>query len=104
MKRVILPNKYVAEAMPVFFDFTSQLSQGDAISGTPTVTCTPYMGTDGAAAGMPVGATVVSGNIVRQKLQQGVAGVTYTVTCTAATTIGHTLIQQGFLTVLPSQP
>lgn len=104
MKRVILPNKYVGEAISITFDFTSSLVQSDSLTGTPTCAVTPYLGSDGGAAAMVSGTATRSGNVVRQQIINGVAGVTYTVMCAASTVLGNSIRLQGFLTVLPSQP
>ena len=106
MKRVILPNKYRAEVLTLLFDFTSQLVPGDALGGTgsPVVTISVYQGVDASPAAMLSGSASNVGNVLHQNVQNGVVGVTYTVRAAASTTGGATLVQQGFLTVMPDQP
>lgn len=103
--RVILPNKYRSEILPVVFDFTSVLPAGDTISGSPICSMSVYLGVDATPNAMVgVAATVSGGTKVTQNVQNGVVGVTYVLRCAVATVAGWTLIMDGFLTVLPDQP
>lgn len=85
------------------FDFLSQLSIGETISGA-TVTATLFSGTDASPSAIISGAASVSGPIVTQKVIDGVVGVVYLLTCTITTSLAATKIIQGYLAVVDINP
>lgn len=80
------------------FDFTSELGTGESIYSAAT-TATVYSGTDASPGTLVSGTTSVSGTQVTQALTGGVIGVTYMLTCVAATSAGHSIVQNGLLQV-----
>lgn len=103
MKRVGLPNKYPTESLQVEFDFISQLPQGQTISAA-AVTAAVFSGLAGAATGLISEPASISGTRVTQAITGGTAGTIITLLCTATTSSGLSLHQQGFMAVLPTQP
>lgn len=100
MSRVTLEPKYAAEVRKATFDFTSQLAVGETLS-TISVTASVYSGTDAAASGV-IGSSAISGLKVIVGLTNGVAGVTYLITCSCTTSASQTLILSAYLTVVPA--
>lgn len=82
----------------VVFTFTDQLALGETIS-SGTTTAAVYSGTDSSPSSLISGSGTVSGGQVTQTLTGGTVGVTYLITCTAATSLSRTIKQDGYLTV-----
>lgn len=93
-------DKNAAETEVFTFDFSSLLADGETISGTPTVAATVASGTDPNASAIVSGAAQVSGAEVTQLITAGVSGVTYTLTCTANTSLGQVLVLAGDVAVV----
>lgn len=103
MKRVALPNKYPAESLQVQFDFISQVPVGQTITGA-TVTAALFSGIDGAPAALISGPASFVGSVASQTIAGGIVGNIYTLLCVATTSGGLSLMQQGYLAVVPTQP
>lgn len=95
------PPKLTSSTFTVQFDFISQLAVGETIS-TQVVTCTVYSGTDASPSFMISGSATASGTIVSQNITAGTEGVVYYLKCTITTSAGQTLVQTGFLVVVPN--
>lgn len=93
--------KQASATKSYIFDFISDLSVGETISGA-TVTATVWSGTDPSPSSIISGAASISGTQVSQKLTAGVAGNIYAVTCTATTSLSQTLVRSAYLVVGPS--
>ena len=98
MIRLAFREKSVAETQTLTFDFLSLLALGESISSAST-SAAVYSGTDSTPAALISGATTIAGSKVTQKVVGGVAGVMYTITCTATTSAGQVLAQSGYLVV-----
>lgn len=103
MKRVALPNKYPTESLQVQFDFISQLPVGQTITAA-TVTAAVFSGVDGSPASMISGPASFVGSVASQTITGGIVGTIYTLLCTATTSAGLSLMQQGYMAVVPTQP
>lgn len=73
------PIKDPAESIVLEFDFSSELA---AVSSA-TVAVSVYEGADATPAAMLDGAVQISGASVFQRIEGGVAGVSYTMRCVA---------------------
>lgn len=71
-------DKYASDTDAFTFNLAAWLGDGDALSGTPTVTVTPSDAT--------VANVVMSGSLVTVWISGGTAGVTYTIELEARTT------------------
>lgn len=100
MSRSILSPKQQGATKTTTFDFTSDLAIGETIS-TQVVAASVYSGVDGTPSGIISGVASASGAIVSQKITGGVVGVIYQLLCTITTSLGQTLIQSAFLTIIP---
>jgi hypothetical protein len=100
-----MANREIFDAKPptdtkiFYFDFTSSLAVGETIS-TQTVSATVWSGTDAAPSNIISGSASASGAIVSQKITAGTLGVTYTILCTITTSLGQTLTQAGYLSIV----
>lgn len=101
--RADLPSKVSGSILLITFDFTSDLAVGETIS-SQSVTASVWSGTDSLPSDIISGAATVSGAIVTQKIDGGVTGVIYELLCTATTSLGQTLQQIGFLSIVPKEP
>jgi len=100
MSRSILPPKQQGATKTIPFDFTSDLAIAETIS-TQVVTAAVYSGTDATPSGIISGVASASGKTVSQKITGGVVGVIYQLLCTITTSLGQTITQSAFLTVIP---
>lgn len=94
-----LRSKDPLEVVPIVFDFGPSLNAGDGLTGTVSVTVTVHEGADGSPSALLSGAATVSGDKVTQKVTGGVAGVSYLVRVSAATTQGLTYVLGAILPV-----
>lgn len=83
------------------FDFASSMTVGETIA-TQVVTASVYSGNDPAPAALISGAAAVQ-NVTQviQLFAAGVVGVIYTLVCTITTSLGQTLKQMAYLTIVP---
>lgn len=95
------PPKLAGSTLTVTFDFISNLAVSETIS-TQVVTCTVYSGTDASPSSMISGSATASGTIVSQVITAGTEGVMYYLKCTITTSASQTLVQTGFLAVVPN--
>jgi hypothetical protein len=93
--------KLVGETKTLTFDFASNLAVSETIS-TQSVTATVYSGTDASPSSVISGSATASGTIVSQKVTAGTSGVMYYLACTITTSTSQTLLQSGFLAVVPN--
>lgn len=90
--------KFTTEVKSLSFDFSQVLSSGETIS---TATCTVVVidGTDATPSNILSGGTSIIGSKVYQQVQNGIAGVTYRLVVTIATSASNTLVAIGDLPV-----
>jgi hypothetical protein len=90
--------KHITESLLLGFDLARILATGETIS-TATFAIRVETGTDPAVAGMLSGASQISGAEVAQRIINGVAGVSYILSATCATSAGNTYVESGRLIV-----
>ena len=73
------------------FGYQPELTGGETLSGTPTVTS--------GTSGLTIGASSITGTKVRVQLSGGTDGIVYRLTCTCPTSGGKTLVALGDLRV-----
>jgi len=90
--------KFVTENKPLSFDFGQVLGSGEDLS---TATCTVLVldGTDPNPSSLLSGSASIVGSRVYQRVQGGIAGVTYRLVCTIVTDANNTLVALGDLPV-----
>jgi hypothetical protein len=95
--KVFIDTKSPSEVIPVSFDFSALISGAIDTSG---VTVTVHSGgADASAASMSSIAKSVSGKVITQPISGGVGGVTYFISCYAAS--GNIRVELGvYLTVI----
>lgn len=101
MSSTILPVKRQGDTRTEQFDFLSDLAVGETIS-TQVVACSVYSGIDATPSAVISGVASASGSIVSQKVTGGVIGVIYQLLVTITTSLGQTLTQNAFLTIIPN--
>jgi len=101
MSRQIIEGKSVSETVTLAFSFLSHLATGETISSAST-TATVYSGTDASPSSLISGAASISGSTVSQKVIGGTLGVTYTLACSATTSLGQVVVLSGFLVIVPA--
>ena len=101
MSKIIFQPKVPSEIQILTFDFTSALASGETVTSA-SVSASVYSGTDITAGDLISGSASVSSPRVTQKVKSGVLGVTYLLSCTAATSLGQSIVQSGFLSVIPA--
>lgn len=91
--------KHSEESIKFGFDFTKLLRTGEALTGTPTVTCTAVTGSGGTVNDLTIasiavnaaafdndeGGSVAIGDGVQARISGGVDGCDYTLECKPAT-------------------
>ena len=82
------------------FQFALDFVAGETIS-TASVAATVYSGTDASPSSIISGSAQISGGQVTQVIVNGVAGVTYLLTCSVVTSLAQSLSQEGYLVVVP---
>lgn len=80
------------------FDFTNSMASAETVS-TQVCTAEVYSGTDASPSSIVSGSATASGKVISQKFTAGVFGVIYYITCTITTSLGQTLIRNGFLAI-----
>lgn len=85
------------------FPFEDELEAGETIS-LVALTCTVLRGADPLAGTIPLGAPVVSGTDVLQRVQLGVDGAQYLVRCKATGNGGNVHVLWGLLDVKTAGP
>jgi hypothetical protein len=97
--RVILESRHAAEARNEVFDFLSQLNAGETIS---TASVTAAISSGVTASALPViAAPSIGGSKVTVNISAGVIGVVYLLTCSITTSLGQTLLLNGYQPVIP---
>lgn len=91
--------KVIAEDLLLDFDFLAELNEGETILDK-TVTATVYSGTDATPSAIISGAATLDGSVVTQKVIDGLLGVQYLLSCAVTTTLGQTLVQRAYLSIL----
>jgi hypothetical protein len=83
------------------FDFISVLAVGETIA-TQVVTASVYSGNDPSPSALISGAAAVQ-NVTQviQLFTGGVVGVIYNLICTITTSLGQTLKQMAYLSIIP---
>jgi hypothetical protein len=87
-----------AEKVPILFDYTLQLADGETLA-TASVTVTTELGTDATPAAMLSGTAIINGAKVTQWLIGGVNGVLYHLRCSVTTSAGATLVLAALMQV-----
>ena len=95
----IIPSKRPEEKFPVQFQFADQLQFGETISGQ-VCTCVVFQGEDANPSAVLFGSPTLSGTVVSQVVQGGVAGVVYVLTCAASGSTGTIYTKGGPLAIL----
>lgn len=85
--------KQPSESRVYSINFRALLAPGDALDEVVSLTTDP-------AAQLTLGTPVVASPRVKVRIEDGVAGTTYQVTCVASTTGGDTLEAEGLLEVV----
>ena len=90
--------KFVAENKPLSFEFSEVLATGEALA---TASCSVIVldGVDPSPSSLLYGSTYINGTKVYQRVQNGVAGVTYRLVVTVTVNSGSTLVALGDLPV-----
>jgi hypothetical protein len=90
--------KFVAENKPLSFEFSEVLASGESLS---TASCSVLVldGIDASPSNLLDGSATITGTKVYQRVQAGVAGVTYRLVATVTTSAGSTLIAIGDIPV-----
>jgi hypothetical protein len=94
--------KFDTENKLLSFDFALELATGETIS-TATSSVIVIDGTDGSASSLLSGSPTISGTKAVQRVQGGVAGVTYRLIVTITTSLSNTLVAIGDLPVTNPQ-
>ena len=82
------------------FDFSGQLVAGETITSAD-VEIAVYSGEDANPAAVLASAASISGGVISQLVAAPLAGILYTLTCFATTSLGRLPAIQGVLAVLP---
>lgn len=95
-----LSPKAPAEKVPVTFDFSDQLADGELIvSGSVTVEARAVFGYDASPSSRLAGSPAVDSGVVQQLFDGGVLGEHYVLTCTAPTNNSQRLVLVALLPV-----
>ena len=87
---IVLPPKYVSETPIVSPDFSPLLAPTDSVSSVNSVTVTVLSGTDPSPSSLLKGTAQISGNVVNQQIQGGVAGTQYLIAISILSALGIT--------------
>ena len=96
--RTVQPAKAAAELARLKFSFLSRLYPGEIITSA-TTTVAVYSGVETIPTLILDGAPEVLGTLVIQRVRGGTSGVTYLLTCTAATQLGGAPYTYSYLLV-----
>ncbi len=102
--RIFSP-KDPGEEVPITFDFTDDLNQGEALTGTPSFSNSVYRGEPDAniaAMSTTPAQIIASGTKVAQFITGGVDGNWYGTKATCQTSSGRTLSVGGILKIIQS--
>jgi len=99
-----LHTKLAAETLTIGVDFSTRLVDGDTLTGTPTATVSPSGPTLSGVQRNASAVTILSQSVPANQavivtVAGGTAGVTYTITVTAQTTSGQTMVERCTLRV-----
>lgn len=95
-------DKQPAEDRLFDMDFAPRLSDGESLTGTPTVTEETVDQDDGSlttTTDLTFGTATVSGQIAQVRISVGLDGVLYKITFLATTDFSNTVEAEGFLLV-----
>lgn len=99
---LVRPSKKMSEVHIFPADFTNQLGIGEfVVSNSGTLQVLVFTGIDPTPNLILLGLPTYIGNVVTQKLRQGVPGVVYRVVLTVTTSTGRHLTLETYLAVLP---
>jgi hypothetical protein len=98
--RTLIDAKTASTDLSAVFDFARDITGGEVINSAST-TATVYSGTDPTPSAVTLGPPTIFGRQTIQILTGGVLGVTYNIVCTIVTSLGQTLIREGYLVVVP---
>ena len=90
--------KTPTESQPLGFDFVDDLDVGETISSA-TFSVVVVDGADPDVGDMLTGSSAISGSEVRQRVRNGVAGVTYEVRAVVVTSASNTKQSCAYLVV-----
>ena len=82
------------ESIILSFDFTKLLAKDEVIATAACFTSV-LVGVDPTHEDMIVGPTTFTGNVCSQRVEHGVADVTYIVSCLITTSAGNTIVLSG---------
>src|SRR5690348_4246117 len=99
----VRPAKYVPETISYFADFTDQLKNGEVIQGSPTITVYLVDGEDANPSSMLYLGATITGNVVEQRIRQGIAGNIYSIVFSITTDQDHTYENEFYLAILPTE-
>ena len=89
------------ESVPLPFDFAKDLSAGETLTGTPTISITLYSGAaDPNMSAMLSGMPQISGTEVLQMVTAGVLGNQYDIKATCSTSTGRVLVLGAILPIV----
>lgn len=97
------PTKQATDILFLPFDFISQLEAGETVVSA-LVTATVILGIDPLPGDLIVGVATIVNQAVIQKIEGGLVGVLYNLSCSIVTSNGNTLIMQGKLAVVDTNP
>lgn len=101
MNTVIVDTKAVPENIELAIDFLSRLDAGETLQ-TCAANISVKSGVDPTPSSMLVGLPVISGSVVSQNVQSGIAGVIYTVAISARTNQNNIYVMEADLVVTSS--
>lgn len=94
---------YPGENRVIAIGLKNALASGETITGTPTIAVGVHSGTDQNPAAIKVGAAVVLGQDVLQRMNPLIDAVHYRLVITASTNLGNTIIGEALLPVQATQ-
>ena len=103
MLNLQLENKLPDEVKRYEFDFLSAMAEGETLTFS-TVACYIWSGTDASPSAMISGSSSISGSVVSQLIEGGIAGNIYVLVAGATTSGGQSLQLRGQVAVLPTVP
>lgn len=103
--RVIFPPKTVGEIKIFSFNFLSKMANQEFVTSA-VLTATVWSGNDPSPGAIIDGAYTLDSTdtIVSQRIQGGVLGTIYQLSCLAVTTSGQKLELSGYIAITPEVP